>query len=515
MQMELSSRHQMKKLLTLESGEDILEGLRASGKTIALCHGVFDLIHPGHIQHFGAAKKKADVLIVSITADKFVNKGPGRPLFDQDVRLESLAALVDIDFVAISHSSTAIEIIDRIKPNFYVKGSDYANDGDDVTGMIALEREAVEKSGGKMHFTNELTSSSSLLINKFFSSISASAQAWVKDFKAKNGYEETISWLEKIQNSKVLIAGEIIIDQYTYCQPLAKSSKDPLLAFQLGKTSKYPGGVLAIANNCQSWTSEVSVLSFTGKNNSEYSEVLEMIDKRIQLKIIQTNDRPSILKHRFVDNISGTRVFEYYDFESFDLPESVTKKIELSLHEACSQADILIAADYGHGFFTQQVIEDISKQQVFLAVNTQSNAGNRGYNTISKYKKADFICLNSGEIQLELRNRNPDYFTIIPQILKRMEAKYTSVTLGGEGLLVFDYLGNNAKVPAFASTIVDKVGAGDAVLAISSMLASVGAPVEVIGFLANLVAAHEVSQLGHQTSLSISDIKKHAKAILG
>jgi sugar/nucleoside kinase (ribokinase family) len=76
-------------------------------------------------------------------------------------------------------------------------------------------------------------------------------------------------------------------------------------------------------------------------------------------------------------------------------------------------------------------------------------------------------------------------------------------------------LGNNAKVPAFASTIVDKVGAGDAVLAISSMLASVGAPVEVIGFLANMVAAHEVSQLGHQTSLSISDIKKHAKAILG
>jgi bifunctional ADP-heptose synthase (sugar kinase/adenylyltransferase) len=240
-----------------------------------------------------------------------------------------------------------------------------------------------------------------------------------------------------------------------------------------------------------------------------------MIDKRIRLKTIQADDRPSILKHRFVDSISGTRVFEYYDFESFDLPESVTKKIESSLQEACSQANILIVADYGHGFFTPQVIADISKQQIFLAVNTQSNAGNRGYNTISKYKKADFICLNSGEIQLELKQRNLDYFSIIPQLLKNMEAKYVAVTLGGEGLLVFDYLGNSAKVPAFASAIVDKVGAGDSVLAISSMLASVGAPVQVIGFLANLVAAHEVSQLGHQTSLSLSDIKKHAKAILG
>ena len=100
-------------------------------------------------------------------------------------------------------------------------------------------------------------------------------------------------------------------------------------------------------------------------------------------------------------------------------------------------------------------------------------------------------------------------------MMKRMKAKYAVVTLGGEGLIAFDYLGDIAKVPAFANKVVDKVGAGDAVLAISSMLASVGAPVKVIGFLANLIAAHEVSQLGHQSSLSYSDIKKHAKAILG
>lgn len=513
--MDLTSDHHSRKLLTLENGGEILNGLRASGKTIALCHGVFDLIHPGHIQHFVAAKKTADVLIVSITADKFVNKGPGRPLFDQEVRLASLAAFVDIDFVAISHSSTAIEIINQIKPDCYVKGADYANESDDLTGMISLEREAVEQHGGKIHFTNELTSSSSALINKFFSSIPMGAQAWVKDFKSQDGYEKTISWLDKIQNLKILIAGEIIIDQYTHCQTLAKSSKDPLLAFQLGESNTYPGGVLAIANNCQSWTSEVSVLSFTGRNGNQYSNILSLIDKKIHLKTVQSDDRPTILKHRFVDDVSGTRVFEYYDFESSDVPEEVVKKMELLLQEACAKADILIAADYGHGFFTEKFIENISEQQIFLAVNTQSNAGNRGYNTISKYKKAGFICLNSGEIQLELRSRNPDYFTIIPQILERMNANYAAVTLGGEGILVFDNLGNNAKVPAFASRIVDKVGAGDSVLAISSMLASVGAPVEVIAFLANLVAAHEVSQLGHQTSLSVSDIKRHAKAILG
>lgn len=513
--MELSSKHHLNKLLTLEGVSGILRELREAGKTVGLCHGVFDLIHPGHIQHFSAAKKLVDVLIVSITADEFVNKGPGRPLFDQEIRIASLSALVDVDYVAISYSPTAIQAIELIKPDLYIKGSDYSNEGDDVTGMISLERQSVEKYGGKIHFTNEITSSSSSLINKFYSSFSTSAQKWVKEFRANNGYEETIAWLDKIQNLKISIVGETIIDQYTYCEPLAKSSKDPILAFQLGRSNMYPGGVLAIANNCQGWASEVSVVSFTGKDVNDFSSVISMIDKNIRLKMIQADDRPTILKHRFVDKNSETRVFESYNFEGNDLPLKAATEIEFLINKASANSDLLIVADYGHGLFTPQTINNITKQQVFLAVNTQSNAGNRGYNTISKYNKADFVCLNSGEIQLEMRNRNPDYLEIIPQIMKRIDAKYAAVTLGGEGLVVFDCLGNSAKVPALATKVVDKVGAGDAVLAISSMLASVSAPVKVIGFLANVIAAHEVSQLGHQTSLSFSDLKKHAKAILG
>ena len=221
-------------------------------------------------------------------------------------------------------------------------------------------------------------------INEFYSSFSTTAQKWVKDFKANNGYEETSTWLDKIQNLKVTIIGESIIDQYTYCEPLAKSSKDPILAFQLGRSNKFPGGVLAIANNCQGWASEVSVLSFTGIDAGDYSDVISMIDKKIKLKMIQTVDRPSILKHRFVDKNSETRVFEFYKFEGDDLPSKAAAEIELLINEACTNSDVLIAADYGHGLFTPQIVKNITKQQVFLAVNTQSNAGNRGFNTISK-----------------------------------------------------------------------------------------------------------------------------------
>jgi rfaE bifunctional protein kinase chain/domain/rfaE bifunctional protein nucleotidyltransferase chain/domain len=513
--MEFSSDHYTKKLLTLESAVNILNGLRASGKTIALCHGVFDLIHPGHIQHFGVAKKTADVLIVSITADKFVNKGPGRPLFDQDVRLSSLAAFLDIDFVTISYSATALDVIDLIKPDFYIKGSDYANDSDDVTGMISLERKAVEKNGGRIHFTNELTSSSSLLINRFFSKLPEEAQSWLECFRKDFGIDQILGWLDQISKLRVLILGETIIDRYTYCEPLAKSSKDPILAFHKLESHSYMGGVVAIANNCSGWAEKVALLSAIGLSDPETNELVKTISSNIELDFIELTDRPTILKHRFVDKTSSGRVFEYYDFENSSLRSDDSSRILDQLKTRLTAADIVIAADYGHSFFSKDLINHLDRSTKFFAVNTQANAGNRGYNTISKYKRADFLSLNGGELQLELRDRSPDYNKIVPEIMKQMNSKVAVLTLGAEGLLVFGKQSESAHIPAFASKVVDKVGAGDAVLSISSLLAKVGAPLEVIGFFANLVAAHEVSQLGHQVSLSISDLKKHTKSILG
>src|SRR3990167_11073056 len=76
-------------------------------KKIVLCHGVFDLVHPGHIRHFQAAKALGDVLVVTVTADEYVNKGPGRPVFIQGLRAESIAALGCVDYVAINFSFNA------------------------------------------------------------------------------------------------------------------------------------------------------------------------------------------------------------------------------------------------------------------------------------------------------------------------------------------------------------------------------------------------------------------------
>jgi rfaE bifunctional protein kinase chain/domain len=381
--------------------------------------------------------------------------------------------------------------------------------------MIVKERLAVEEYGGSIYFTDEMTSSSSKLINKYFSNYNQNTKQWLDKFRATDGFALTCKYLDLISNLRILVLGETILDQYTYCTPLGKSSKDPILAFRTHDTHVFPGGVLAIANNCAQWAKHVTVNTFIGSNSGSSKFDISMLDKKISTSAITLDSRPTILKHRYVDKISGSRIFEYYDFEPHDLNEDEQSRIISSLRCDLTDVDIVIAADYGHGYFSTEVVNEIVTTQNYLAVNTQANAGNRGYNTISKYPRANLISINSGELQLELRNRNPEIEKFVPALVSDMSAEIAIVTLGAGGIQLFNSSGQTEKVPALAEKIVDKVGAGDAVLAISSLLAKVTAPLAVIGFVANLVAAHEVSQLGHQTSLALSDIKKHAKAILG
>lgn len=153
------------KLKKIEDLAGIVKGLKDEGKKVALCHGCFDLMHPGHIKHFQAAKGMADVLIVTVTPDTYVDKGPGRPVFNQDLRAESIAALACVDYVAINQWPTAEETLRRLRPNIYVKGQEFEK-LQDKTGKIQSEFKVIQEIGAEIRFTHEIVFSSSGLIKK-------------------------------------------------------------------------------------------------------------------------------------------------------------------------------------------------------------------------------------------------------------------------------------------------------------------------------------------------------------
>lgn len=153
-------------IVSLTELSDISRSLRSAGKRIVHCHGAFDLLHPGHLKHFIAAKAMGDVLIVTLTADRFIRKGPGRPVFTEQLRAESLAALRAVDFVAIAPYPTGVEAIAQVQPHLYVKGQDYADRSKDVNGVIAAEEAAAVRFGGKLVFTHEIQFSSTRLLQQ-------------------------------------------------------------------------------------------------------------------------------------------------------------------------------------------------------------------------------------------------------------------------------------------------------------------------------------------------------------
>src|SRR3989344_1772619 len=142
------------KIKTNEELAGVLTKFKQDGKKIVHCHGVFDLLHRGHIHQFEQARELGDVLVVSLTADRYVAKGPGRPIFNQKVRAEMIASLELVDFVTIVDAPNAVEVIRLFRPYAYVKGASVMNNNKDFSG--GLESKTVESIGGKMHFTAEM-----------------------------------------------------------------------------------------------------------------------------------------------------------------------------------------------------------------------------------------------------------------------------------------------------------------------------------------------------------------------
>ena len=230
------------KIKTVEETAEALASLRKAGKKIVHCHGVFDLLHVGHLRHLQAARKLGDVLVVTITPDRFINKGPDRPAFTETLRAEALSMIECVDFVAINNWPGAVEVITMLSPDYYAKGAEYRDADKDITGGIIIEREAVEAVGGQIAFTDELTFSSSKLINRHFSNLPKKANEYAASLAKRYPTDGVLDYLKEAQDLKVLLIGEAIIDEYEYCEVMGKSGKEPILAARHLYTERFAAG---------------------------------------------------------------------------------------------------------------------------------------------------------------------------------------------------------------------------------------------------------------------------------
>ena len=197
-----------------------------------------------------------------------------------------------------------------------------------------------------------------------------------------------------------------------------------------------------------------------------------------------------------------------------ELDQKQDRDLCAMLEEAMPQYDVVIVADYGHYMLTRNAVDILCRKAPFLAVNTQANAANRGFNTISRYPRADYICLARHEITLEERNRQGDIRELILNLSRKLTCGQIVVTCGKDGTIGYNEHGGFVEVPAFVEQVVDRMGAGDAVLSFTSLCIAQQAPMEVVSFIGNAVGAQAVSTLGHQKSIERESLFKFIDSLL-
>jgi rfaE bifunctional protein nucleotidyltransferase chain/domain len=502
------------KIKTLEEVAAQVAALRASGKKTVHCHGVFDLLHIGHLRHLNGARQLGDILVVTITPDHLVNKGPGRPAFTETLRAEALAMLECVDFVAINRWPTAIEVIKLLRPDFYVKGSDYIDATKDISGGIVDEQEAVESGGGKIVFTEDITFSSSNLLNRHFPTFSKEVSEYLAAFAVRHPTEEVLRFLKGAKDLRVLLVGETIIDEYEYCETMGKSGKEPILAARHLRMERSAGGSVAVANHLASFCDNVHLLTFLGTTNSHEEFIRSGLNPKVSPTFLYLEDEPTIVKRRIVEQYPFQKMFEVYVISEKETHEGGSKLLCSTLEKTLGDYDLVLALDYGHGMLDARAIELLTTKAPFLAVNTQVNAHNRGFNTISKYPRADYICISENEIRLDCRTRQQDLRHLMAMVADKLGCSRATVTRGQQGCLCYHREAGFFEVPAFTSHIVDRVGAGDAVFAVTAMCVVQDAPMEIVGFTANIVGAHAVSVVANQRPVDRVPLMKHIETIL-
>jgi rfaE bifunctional protein nucleotidyltransferase chain/domain len=437
--------------------------LRKENK-IVMAHGVFDLFHYGHLKHLQAAKQMGDILIVSVTADQFINKGLNRPFFNLNKIIEILKNLKFVDYVIPSNSKTAEANLLLIKPHIYVKGNDYSNKTKNNDPDLFKEMSLVKNYKGKIKIIKEIQFSSSSLINQ--QELSKEYLKIFKNLYRKLDFEE----IEKsfIDRDNIVVVGDLITDKFVFSKSLGKSRKNNLISTRYIKTEFQHGGALMIYLIIQSFFKKARLVLFGNKKNLTF--VSKIVAKK-NILFCNINKDTVILKTRFVDAYDKSKLFQVNENDILSFNRTQKSKVINYFKKTIldkNKSYKLIITDFGQGYMFEDLVYLINKSKIFKFINCQANSSNFGYNLFNKYKNVEHISCDEDEFRLvnqDLSKNLKDSLTSFQKDMEKLKLKNLLVTAGKNGCYHLSKEGKKNKLKYLHSLnsrkFIDSIGSGD------------------------------------------------------
>ena len=324
---------------------------------------------------------------------------------------------------------------------------------------------------------------------------------YLKNIKNKFSLSEIKNILETFSNKKVIVIGDTIIDEYCFVEPKGRAMKDPTLSVEYRYEEAYAGGILAIANHLSTFVNQLTLVTILGDNYDQKEFVLSKLAKNIKAEFFIKNNSPTTRKKRFLSNNRNEKLFkiEYMNDSpiSLELEEQLSKFLEKEL----LNYDIVIVGDFGHGFINQKLINILEKKSKYLAVNSQTNSANIGFNYITRYNTPSYIAMDGKELEFSVGEPSTDYNYLIKKLYTHKKFNNFLVAIGKGGV---NYFYNNKiyNAPSLVSKVTDVVGAGDAVFSITSLLAYNKVDPDLLTFIANCAGGVKVNIIGNKESVT-------------
>lgn len=456
-------------------------------KTTVLCHGVFDVVHPGHLRHLAHAKSKGDILIVSLTSDKYIKKGIYRPHIPENLRALNLAAFEMVDFVVIDRNEKANNILSNLKPNYYAKGFEYSSKG--LPPATKSEMAVVKSYGGKMFFSpGDYVYSSSKFLENSLPDLSIE-KLNVLFNKYNFNFNNIDSLFKNFKKLNVHIIGDTIIDTYTRTNFIGGQTKTPTFSLLKQKVDNYIGGAAIVAQHLKSAGANVTFTTVLGNDDLQKFTIKELLKQKIKVNPIIDPLRPTTNK-----NTIATGIYKLLKLDTLDntpVNNDIQKKIAQNIKK--TKADIVIFSDFRHGIFNKQSVSDYIKSIPKNAFKVADSQVASRWGNILEFKNFDLITPNEKEARFSLADQDSSIGSLAHLIKNKSKTKNLILKLGEKGVFCISNKKNNNyfSLDSFAKNLVDAVGAGDALLAYSTLSLFCTKSLAISAAIGSLAAACE------------------------
>lgn len=471
-----------------------LIGPRPRDRKVILCHGTFDIVHPGHLRHLMYAKDKANVLIASVTADEHISKGPYRPYVPEELRSANLAALEFVDYVLIDRNPTPTETIATLQPDFFAKGFEYS---EPLPPKTQEEIAALEAYGGEMVFTpGDVVYSSTALLAQQRPKLTTDKLLALLESEAI-GFDRLHATLGDLGRLRVHVVGDTIVDRYSYCSLLGQSAKSASFSVRQERSDVFAGGAAIVAKHVQSFGASVTLTTVLGNDDLCDFIIDDLTAARVRLRPLVDKGRPTTLKERYIAD--GQRMLQVDRVDNRLASDRLRRTIAQLVHD--EPADVVIFSDFRHGMFHRGAIEEYAaavRPGVLKAADSQ--VSNR-WGNILEFHGFDLITPNEREARFALGDQDSGVRPLAQRLFQQAGCRYLILKLGERGILTYRSPGRMPReffvMDSFVDHLVDPIGAGDALLAMATLALAQSGDIVVASILGSLAAAITCERAGN------------------